>query len=76
MDIDSSESEEVRKLRAEVELLKKEIQKRSEEEEKIKKLEKHSRQAWIKKQISSNIFEDAIDKIQEHYEKKLGINDE
>jgi hypothetical protein len=70
----SGMQEEVRKLRAENEMLRKEIQRKLQEEAKIDELVKKSQQDWIKKQRYSIDF--IIDEVQVHYEKKLGILNE
>jgi|CXWL01.1.fsa_nt_gi adenylate kinase family enzyme len=74
--INSGIQEEVRRLRAENEMLRTEIQKKSEEETKIAELVKKSKQTWVRKQISNNFVDDAFDKLQSFYEKKLGIDDD
>lgn len=71
----SATQEELLRLRAENEMLRKEIQKNSEEEKKINELVKKSQQAWVRKQIP-NIVDATFDRLQTHYEKELGIEDE
>ncbi len=75
-DIINNRPEQLLKLEEELDRLKMEKNKMQVDLEEIEKIDKESRRIWVTRQLKLNIIDAALDSLQAHYEKELGIDDD